>query len=111
MKKIFVLIMTVLLSAALLVSGCTKGVPAPEGNETPSIETAAKPFEGITIHFLSNGGHLHGLDEVIPEFEEETGMKIEITTLDMTGIYFLPRAVYLGYPPLLPGSLLRPVRA
>ena len=87
MKKIVVLILTVLLSAALLMSGCTKDVPAPEGNETPSTETAAKPFEGITIHFLSNGGHLHGLDEVIPEFEEETGMKIEITTLDMTGIY------------------------
>lgn len=90
MKKRWLLASLVLLllaSAAFGCSGGSNGQPANDNSNAASEgsagdaegKTEGKPFEGVTLRaVLIGGGTYEPLYESIPEFEQETGAKVEI---------------------------------
>lgn len=50
-------------------------------------QAANRPYEGVKLNFLLISGHHAGLDELLPEFEKETGMKVNLISVSMPDLY------------------------
>ena len=46
-----------------------------------------KPFAGTTLNFLTISGHKAGLEEMLPAFEKETGIKVKMIPVTMPDLY------------------------
>lgn len=51
------------------------------------LQAADRPYEGVELNFLILSGHRAGLDELLPEFEKETGMKVNLMSVSMPDLY------------------------
>ena len=95
MKKTGFIIFSLLIIGSLIIGGCTSSSPTITNtvtqtstvtNTLTTTSPETKPFEGVTIRFLTNG-HEIGIEDLLPIFEEETGIKVEIDVVDMTSLY------------------------
>lgn len=77
MNKSIYFLLALLMLAVFTLAGCS-------GAATTT--TADKPFAGVTINYLTNGNDI-GLSTLLPAFEKQTGIKVNITDTDMTGLY------------------------
>ena len=50
-------------------------------------QAADRPFEGVELNFLMISGHRVGMEELLPEFEKETGMKVNLIPVSMPDLY------------------------
>ena len=46
-----------------------------------------KPFAGTTLNFLTISSHKAGLEEMLPTFEKETGIKVKMIPVSMPDLY------------------------
>jgi ABC-type glycerol-3-phosphate transport system substrate-binding protein len=75
-----VYILSVLMVAALLLSACAPAATTEAPAEPPAGE---KPFDGVTINIMMEGvPDTDFVLELLPEFEEQTGMTVNIEVLN-----------------------------
>lgn len=53
------------------------------GDDNESNET----FDGVKLTYLTLSGHDIGIEDLLPEFEAETGIEVEIVSVSMTDLY------------------------
>lgn len=89
-KSLLFSVFSFLIAFSLLISACQPAatqepVEEPEA-EAPEVEEPApgeKPFEGVTINIMLEGvPDTEFVQELLPEFEEQTGMKVNIEVLN-----------------------------
>ncbi|WP_010274319.1 ABC transporter substrate-binding protein [Paenibacillus senegalensis] len=70
---------SLMLTAALIGCG-SSGAPTEKGGASPGgAEPGDKPFEGVTLRVLTaNHPWTEAVKELVPEFEEETGIKVNM---------------------------------
>ncbi len=73
MRKVCTFILIMVLAVTLVCSGCTE-----KGESTPVSGDAGKEFEGRQITVCSGAGLIKPMNELIANFENETGANIEV---------------------------------
>lgn len=80
-RSSFILV-SILAVFALLLGACAPAAPTGEATE-PGMPTGEKPFEGVTINIMMEGvPDTDFVLELLPEFEEQSGMKVNIEVLN-----------------------------
>jgi len=79
-KRIPIYILSALVAAALLLSACA---PAATTEAPAGPPAGEKPFDGVTINIMMEGvPDTDFVLELLPEFEEQTGMTVNIEVLN-----------------------------
>ncbi len=110
MKNVIYALVACTLILAFIVSGCsnnasttpaakttapaattnspvaTTNPPAAATTSASNTPAASRPFAGVQLNVFMTG-HDHGIADLLPQFESETGMKVNITTTGMTDLY------------------------
>jgi molybdate transport system substrate-binding protein len=73
MKKVGIFIIIMVLAMALAGSGCTE-----KEDSTPISENSKKEFEGRQLTVCSGAGLIKPMNELIANFENETGADVEV---------------------------------
>jgi len=89
-KNILFTTISILFALSLQLSACqpaaTQAPVEEPATEAPAVEeppAAEKPFEGVTINIMMEGvPDTEFVQEMLPEFEEATGMKVNIEVLN-----------------------------
>ena len=85
-KQMIPAFLSILVVLGLVLSGCQPAATeAPEAVEPQPAteEPAGKPFEGETINIMMEGvPDTEFVQALLPQFEEETGMKVNIEVLN-----------------------------
>lgn len=91
-RKMYVGVMTLLILLSIILGACAQEAtpteaPAPE-EEAQAPETADKPFAGTTINILLETVPDTGyVQELLPQFEEETGIDVNVEVLTYVAMY------------------------
>ena len=98
-QRLLWLILSALLVMSLLLAACQPAAPQAPAEEPAAEEPAAeepaeepamdeKPFEGVELNLLQETvPDLDYFREFIPEFEEQTGMKVNIEEVTYTAMH------------------------
>ncbi len=89
-RKFVWILFSVLLIMSMALVGCQPAATQAPAEEPAAEEPAAdeKPFEGVTLNLLQETvPDLDFFREYIPEFEEETGMKVNIEEVTYTAMH------------------------
>lgn len=81
MKRTFTLLLTILLTLGILMTGCAQSAK-PDDSGTGSAdntEVSAKPLEGHTLRIFCGAGMTKPFQEIADAFQAETGCKVEVT--------------------------------
>lgn len=94
MKRLILWLVIVIMSVSIItvfsLAGCKKAeeaVPAEEEASEEAVEEATsaveeRPYEGVILHYIAtNDRPQYALKEILPEFEEATGIKVEMELL------------------------------
>jgi ABC-type glycerol-3-phosphate transport system substrate-binding protein len=84
-KRILFTIFGILIVLSILLSSCQPTTTQPPAEEPTTEEPVAegKPFEGVTINIMMEGvPDTEFVQELLPQFEEQTGMKVNIEVLN-----------------------------
>lgn len=85
-KHLIPVVLSILVILGLILSGCQQATTAPPAaveTQPPAEEPAGKMYDGVTINIMMEGvPDTEFVQELLPQFEEETGMKVNIEVLN-----------------------------
>ena len=85
-KHLIPAFLSILVVLGLVLSGCQPAATEPPSEieiQPATVEPAGKPYDGVTINIMMEGvPDTEFVQALLPKFEEETGMKVNIEVLN-----------------------------
>lgn len=85
-KNLFATLVSLMVLVGLILSACQQAptaTPAAQETQPPAEQPAGKKFQGVTINIMMEGvPDTEFVQKLLPKFEEETGMKVNIEVLN-----------------------------